>query len=43
MLTGTHKVILAVFALAFLVMMYGVIPWEDMGIPLPPGGGGSPR
>jgi uncharacterized ion transporter superfamily protein YfcC len=34
-LTGTHKVILAVFGLAFLVMMYGVIPWEDMGIPLP--------
>ena len=34
-LTGTHKVILAVFALAFLVMMYGVIPWEDMGISLP--------
>jgi uncharacterized ion transporter superfamily protein YfcC len=34
-LTGTHKVILAVFGLAFLVMMYGVIPWEDLGIPLP--------
>jgi uncharacterized ion transporter superfamily protein YfcC len=34
-LTGTHKVILAVFGLAFLVMMYGVIPWEDMGIGLP--------
>ena len=34
-LTGTHKVILAVFGLAFLVMMYGVIPWEDMGISLP--------
>jgi uncharacterized ion transporter superfamily protein YfcC len=34
-LTGTHKVILAVFALAFGVMMYGVIPWEDMGVPLP--------
>ena len=34
-LTGTHKVILAVFGLAFLVMMYGVIPWEDMGVPLP--------
>jgi uncharacterized ion transporter superfamily protein YfcC len=34
-LTGTHKVILAVFGLAFLVMMYGVIPWEDMGIALP--------
>jgi uncharacterized ion transporter superfamily protein YfcC len=34
-LTGTHKVILVVFGLAFLVMMYGVIPWEDMGIGLP--------
>ena len=34
-LTGTHKLILVVFALAFLVMMYGVIPWEDMGISLP--------
>jgi uncharacterized ion transporter superfamily protein YfcC len=34
-LTGTHKVILAVFALAFAVMMYGVIPWEDMGVPFP--------
>jgi uncharacterized ion transporter superfamily protein YfcC len=34
-LTGTHKIILAVFGLAFLVMMYGVIPWEDMGISLP--------
>jgi uncharacterized ion transporter superfamily protein YfcC len=33
-LTGTHKVILAVFALAFVVMIYGVIPWEDMGIPI---------
>ena len=34
-LTGTHKVILAVFALAFGVMIYGVIPWKDLGIPLP--------
>jgi uncharacterized ion transporter superfamily protein YfcC len=34
-LTGTHKVILAVFALAFVVMIYGVIPWEDLGIPFP--------
>jgi uncharacterized ion transporter superfamily protein YfcC len=33
--TGTHKVIVTVFALAFVVMIYGVIPWEDMGIPLP--------
>jgi uncharacterized ion transporter superfamily protein YfcC len=34
-LTGTHKAILAVFTLAFVVMIYGVIPWEDMGIPIP--------
>jgi uncharacterized ion transporter superfamily protein YfcC len=34
-LTGTHKVILAVFGLAFVVMMYGVIPWEDLGVGLP--------
>src|ERR671913_194526 len=34
-LTGTHKAILAVFVLAFVVMIYGVIPWEDMGIGLP--------
>jgi uncharacterized ion transporter superfamily protein YfcC len=34
-LTGTHKAILAVFAAAFVVMIYGVIPWEDLGIPFP--------
>jgi uncharacterized ion transporter superfamily protein YfcC len=34
-LTGTQKVILAVFGLAFLVMVYGVIPWEDIGISFP--------
>jgi uncharacterized ion transporter superfamily protein YfcC len=34
-MTGTQKVVLAVFGLAFLLMMYGVIPWEDLGIPLP--------
>jgi uncharacterized ion transporter superfamily protein YfcC len=34
-LTGTHKLVLTVFALAFVVMIYGVIPWEDLGIPLP--------
>jgi uncharacterized ion transporter superfamily protein YfcC len=34
-LTGKHKAILAVFGLAFLVMMYGVIPWEDLGLALP--------
>jgi uncharacterized ion transporter superfamily protein YfcC len=34
-LTGRHKVVLALFGLAFAVMMYGVIPWQDMGIGLP--------
>jgi uncharacterized ion transporter superfamily protein YfcC len=34
-LTGKQKTILAVFALAFVVMVYGVVPWEDLGIPLP--------
>jgi uncharacterized ion transporter superfamily protein YfcC len=34
-LTGKHKVILVLFALAFVVMMYGVIPWEDLGVPIP--------
>lgn len=34
-LTSRHKLILVVFALAFGVMMYGVIPWEDLNLPLP--------
>src|SRR3954469_22252282 len=34
-MTGRQKVILATFGLAFGVMMYGVIPWEDLGIGLP--------
>jgi uncharacterized ion transporter superfamily protein YfcC len=34
-LTSRHKTILAIFGLAFGVMMYGVIPWQDMGIGLP--------
>ncbi|HEU4354322.1 MAG TPA: YfcC family protein, partial [Actinomycetota bacterium] len=34
-MTGTQKLILAVFGLAFVVMMYGVIPWEDLGVPIP--------
>jgi uncharacterized ion transporter superfamily protein YfcC len=34
-LTGAQKAILVVFALAFVVMIYGVIPWEDLGIPFP--------
>jgi uncharacterized ion transporter superfamily protein YfcC len=34
-LTGTQKAVLALFVAAFLVMIYGVIPWEDIGIPFP--------
>jgi uncharacterized ion transporter superfamily protein YfcC len=34
-LTGTHKVVLALFAGAFAVMVFGVVPWEDLGIGLP--------
>ena len=34
-LTGRHKVVLTLFGLAFGVMIYGVIPWEDLGIGLP--------
>ena len=42
-LTGTHKAILAVFALAFGVMIYGVIPGRISGSRSQRGGGGSPR
>ena len=35
-MTGRHKVILvAVRRWRSLVMMYGVIPWEDLGVGLP--------
>ena len=34
-LTARHKLILTLFGLAFFVMMYGVIPWEDLGVGLP--------
>jgi uncharacterized ion transporter superfamily protein YfcC len=30
-----RKIILALFAIAFLIMIYSVIPWEDLGISLP--------
>ncbi len=33
--TGRHKVILTLFFLAFVVMVYGVIPWEDLGLAVP--------
>jgi uncharacterized ion transporter superfamily protein YfcC len=34
-LTGTHKAVLTLFGGAFAVMIYGVVPWEDIGIPFP--------
>ena len=34
-LTGRQKAVLVLFFLAFAVMIYGVIPWEDLGIGLP--------
>jgi uncharacterized ion transporter superfamily protein YfcC len=34
-LPGREKAVLALFFLAFAVMIYGVIPWEDLGIPIP--------
>jgi uncharacterized ion transporter superfamily protein YfcC len=34
-LTGQQKVVLVLFFLAFAVMIYGVIPWSDLGIGLP--------
>ena len=30
-----QRLVLALFGMAFLVMVYGVIPWEDLGIGLP--------
>jgi len=32
---GRRKVIIVLFALAFLIMIYSVIPWEDLGLPFP--------
>jgi uncharacterized ion transporter superfamily protein YfcC len=34
-LSGRQKGVLALFFLAFAVMIYGVIPWADLGVPLP--------
>ena len=33
--TPKRKLILAIFTLTFLVMIYGVIPFDEMGLPLP--------
>jgi uncharacterized ion transporter superfamily protein YfcC len=35
LMTGTQKAVLIVFGLAFVVMVYGVVPWSDIGIPFP--------
>jgi uncharacterized ion transporter superfamily protein YfcC len=34
-LTRQHKLVLTLFGAAFAVMIYGVIPWEDLNIGLP--------
>ena len=34
-MTGQQKTILVVFILAFVVMIYAVIPWTDLGVPIP--------
>lgn len=35
MLNGRRKLVLTVFALVFLVMIYAVIPFDELGLPLP--------
>ncbi len=34
-LTTRRKLILGVFGLSFLIMIYSVIPWNDLGLPFP--------
>ena len=34
-MTGRQKGVLVLFFLAFVTMIYGVIPWEDLGIAVP--------
>ena len=34
-LTTRRKLILGVFGLAFLILIYAVIPWDDLGLPFP--------
>ena len=38
-LTGQRKVILTVFALAFVIMIWSVIPWSDLGLTVIPTAG----
>jgi uncharacterized ion transporter superfamily protein YfcC len=34
-MTGQQKVVLALFFIAFGVMIFGVVPWSDIGLPIP--------
>jgi uncharacterized ion transporter superfamily protein YfcC len=34
-MTGRQQMVLALFFLAFVIMIFGVIPWEDLGVGLP--------
>ncbi len=34
-LTTRRKIVLVLFVLAFVMMIYGVIPWDDLGVPVP--------
>jgi uncharacterized ion transporter superfamily protein YfcC len=34
-MTGRRQTVLVLFILAFVVMIYGVIPWEDFGLTIP--------
>jgi uncharacterized ion transporter superfamily protein YfcC len=34
-LTGRQKIVLLLFFLAFAVMIFGVIPWQDLGVDIP--------
>ncbi len=34
-MTGRQQAVLALFFLAFVIMIFGVIPWEDLGVGLP--------
>ena len=42
-LDGRRKLALALFALVFLVMVYAVIPFDEIGLPVPTLGGGFPE
>ena len=34
-MTGRQQAVLILFFLAFVIMIFGVIPWEDLGVGLP--------